>query len=172
MWGHVQEEAMKKIKEALSSSEVLGLYDPTRETILSADACSYGLGAVLCQKQPNGDLRPITYISRDLTETEQRYAQIEKEALAATWACERFQSYLLGMHFSIETDHKSLVPLLSSKNLDEMPIRVQRFRLHLMRYSYSISHVPGKDLSTADTLSRAPLSESADQDSKVTLALM
>ena len=165
VWGHSQDKAFKEIKEALSSSEVLALYDPTRETILSADASSYGLGAVLRQRQPNGDLRPIAYISRALTETEQRYAQIEKEALATTWACERFQHYLLGMHFTVETDHKPLVPLLSSKNLDEMPLRVQRFRLRLMRYSYSITHVVGKVLSTADTLSRAPVYEFADGDS-------
>ena len=63
--------------------------------------------------------------------------------MAITWACERFQHYLLGMHFKIETDHKPLIPLLSSKKLDEMPIRVQRFRLHLMHYGYSINHVPG-----------------------------
>jgi hypothetical protein len=152
MWGHAQQAEMKQITEALSSSEVLALYDPARETILSADASSYGLGAVFRQKQLNGDLRPIAYISRALTETEQRYAQIEKEALATTWACERFQNYLLGMHFSIEIEHKLLVPLLSSKNLNEMPIRVQRFRLRLMKYSYSILHVPGKEPSTADTV--------------------
>ena len=70
---------------------------------------------------------------QSLTETEQRYAQIvEKEALGMTWACERFQDYLLGMRFHVETDHKLLVPLLSSKHLDELPIRVQRFRLRLM----------------------------------------
>ena len=77
-----------------------------------------------------------------MTTTEQRYAQIEKEALGVTWACERFQDYLVGMRFHIETDHKPLVPLLSSKNLDELPIRIQRFRLRLMRFCYSISHVP------------------------------
>ena len=93
-----------------------------------------------------------------MTTTEQRYAQIEKEALGVTWACERFQDYLVGMRFHIETDHKPLVPLLSSKNLDELPIRIQRFRLRLMRFCYSISHVPGKDLVTADTLSRTPVS--------------
>ena len=31
-----------------------------------------------------------------MTETEKRYAQIEKEALAATWACEWFSNYVLG----------------------------------------------------------------------------
>ena len=126
---------------------------------MSADASSYGLGAVLRQRQPDGELQPVAYISRALTETEQRYAQIEKEALAVTWACERFQDYLTGMRFHIETDHKPLIPLLSYKSLDELPLRVQRFRLRLMRFCYSISHVAGKDLTSADTLSRAPVSK-------------
>ena len=99
----------------------------------------------------------MAYISRALTTTEQRYAQIKKEALAITWACERFQDYLIGIHFNIETDHKPLVPLLSTKSLDEMPLRIQRFRLRLIRYHYSISHVASKELCTADTLSRAPV---------------
>ena len=74
-----------------------------------------------------------------MTEAEQRYAQIEKEALATTWACEKFSNYmyLLGRHFDIETDHKPLVPLLSSKHLDDLPPCVLRFRLQLARYDYS-----------------------------------
>ena len=158
VWGDEQDKAFREIKESLSSEEVLARFDATLETVVSADASSYGLGAVLQQRQPNGELQPIAYISRAMTTTEQRYAQIEKEALGVTWACERFQDYLVGMRFHIETDHKPLVPLLSSKNLDELPIRIQRFRLRLMRFCYSISHVPGKDLVTADTLSRTPVS--------------
>ena len=83
--------------------------------------------------------------------------KLKKKPFAATWACERFQQYLLGMHFKLETDHKPLVPLLSTKSLDKMPIRVQCFRLCLMRFGYSIYHVPGKDICTVDTLSRAPV---------------
>jgi len=140
------------------------LFDPAQETIVSADASSYGLGAVLIQKQPEGVMKPVAYISRSLTPTEQRYAQIEKEALAFTWACERFSDYLVGLKFSIETDHKPLIPLFSTKNMDELPIRVQRFRMRMMRFQFSIYHVPGKSLIVADMLSRAPLDGVTDSD--------
>ena len=99
-----------------------------------------------------------------MTPTEQRYAQIEKEALAVTWACERFRDYLIGLSFHIQTDHKPLVPLFTSKGLDELPIRVQRFRLRLMRFNFTVSHVPGKDLVVADALSRAPVSTGIADD--------
>ena len=122
------------------------------------------MGAVLRQVQPDDSVKPVAYVSRALTPTEQRYAQIEKEALATTWACERFQDYLIGTTFTIETDHKPLVPLLSSKPLDTVPITVQRFRLRLMRFHSKIIHVPGKELNTADTLSRASLNSSNEND--------
>ena len=94
-----------------------------------------------------------------MTPTEVRYAQIEKEALALTWACEKFGDYLVGLKFHIFTDHKPLVPLQSTKHLDELPLQVQRFRLRLMRYYFTISHVPGKDMTIPDALSRAPTTE-------------
>ena len=72
------------------------------------------------------------------------------------WACKWFADYLDGMTFSLETDHKPLVPLLSSTPLDDVPPRVLRFRLRLLRFDFSISHVPGKELLIADALSRAP----------------
>ena len=53
----------------------------------------------------------------------------------------------IGLKFSIETDHKPLVPL---KNLDELPLRVQRFRMRMMRFLFTITHIPGK---VADALS-------------------
>lgn len=91
-----------------------------------------------------------------MSETEQRYSQIEKEALAIVWACEKFSDYIVGKPVQLETDHKPLVPLLTTTHLDHMPPRVLRFRLHLTRFEYSIQHVPGKFLYTADALSRAP----------------
>ena len=97
------------------------------------------------------------YASRSLTDTERRYAQIEKEGLAATWACERFAEYILGLKVKIKTDHKPLVPIFGSKHLDSLPPRMLRFRLRMDRFNYTIEYVPGKELYTADTLSRAPV---------------
>ena len=136
---------------------MLRLYDHTKPIKVSADASSFGMGAALIQKQSGGHWRPVAYCSRSLTNTEQKYAQIEKEALSVTWACERFTNYLLGMNFEIETDHKPVVPLLGGKLIDELPLRIQRFRMRLMKFSYQISHVAGKNLVIADTLSHAPV---------------
>lgn len=127
IWAEPQETAFLKLKEILSYPEVLAQYSNTAETRVAADASPYGIGAVLTQKQADGSWRPVTYISRGLTDTEKRYAQIEKEALAVTWACERLASYLLGLHFTLMTDHKPLVPLLSTRGLDDPPPRILRF---------------------------------------------
>ena len=80
---------------------------PTAETVMSemSDAkyfSKFGLGAVLLQK--HGDIwAPVTYASRSLSKSEQNYAQIEKEALAILFGCERFHVYLYGKSFTIES---------------------------------------------------------------------
>ena len=153
-WDSAQQEAFTRVKEELCKSPVLSFYDPNAATKISADASSYGLGAVLLQEH-NSVGKPVAYASRSMTKTETRYAQVEKEALAITWACDKFATYIIGLKVLIETDHK---PLLGSKHLDDLPPRILRFRLRLARVDYSIVHVPGKLLYTADALSRAPRS--------------
>ena len=83
-WEQPQQEVFINIKKLLSSPPVLALYDPNANTIVSVDASSYGLGAVLFQEQENGDLKAILYISRSMTPTEERYAQLEQEARASS----------------------------------------------------------------------------------------
>ena len=97
---------------------VLAIYDLEAQTKVSADASMYGLGAVLLQKSSEGHWKPVSYASRAMTETECKYAQIEKEALAVTWACDKFINYSLGKRILIETDHKPLLPILNTKDLD------------------------------------------------------
>ena len=159
-WGQAQRKAFQEIKDCLVSTETLCHYDPNRPTV----ACMNGLGAVLLQKQLDGTSRPVCYASRSLSETEQRYAVIEKEALAATWACEKLREFVTGLDFELQTDHKPLVPLLSSKDLSQMPPRILRFRMRMMRFAPTVVHVPGKEQITADALSRAPVDGPDSQD--------
>jgi len=137
------------------------IYNPKKETTVAADASSYGLGAVLTQIQPDSNCRPVAHASRALTSTEVKYDQIEKESLALTWACERFSDYLIGKLFHM---HKPLVSLLGSKQLDTLLLRIQRFRMRLVRFTYTISHIAGKELTIADTLLRSPVSSSTSED--------
>ena len=65
----------------------------------------------------------------------------------------------MGIHYTTETDHKPLVPLLNTKDIAKMPPRIQRFHLRLTRFNYNVKHVEGKAQTTADALSRAPVLE-------------
>ena len=134
-WGTPQDEAFSKIKQLLTEPRVLTLYDTSAATKISADVSSYGVGAALLQHS-NQQWKPVAYASCKLSDTQKRYAQIEKEALALIWACEKFSRYIMGKAIDIETDHEPLVPLMSSKDLDAMPTHILRFRLRMMRLIY------------------------------------
>ena len=116
-WGPDQGNSYKSLQAELTKPTMLKLYDTQAPTKVSADGSSYGVGAVLLQLV-NKQWCPIVYASRVMTNSEARYAQIEKEALAITWACEKFSQYILGKRILLETDHKPLVPLMTYKHLD------------------------------------------------------
>ena len=89
-------------------------------TKIAAYASAYGLGAVLLQ-HVSGLWKPVSFAFHSMTETKHRYTQIEKEALATSWAYQKFSDFVSGKHIVIETDHKPLVPLPGVKNLDCLP---------------------------------------------------
>ena len=122
IWDSPQKEAFDQLKNELASNKALALYDTEKETIVSADASSYGLGAFIRQRQEDGTLKEVAYASRSMTKTECRYAQIEKEALATMWALEHLSDLLIGLKFHVETDHKPHVNLNSLRKTMDLSI--------------------------------------------------
>lgn len=72
-WDTAQEVAFSKMKELVTRSPVLAFYNISKPSIVSADATSYSLGRVVLQEHV-GQLKLMSFCSRTLIETEQRYA--------------------------------------------------------------------------------------------------
>ena len=102
-WLPEHQQAVDKIKQVLSNEPVLRFFDPNKKVTIQAEASSTGLDACLLQ-----DRGPVAYTSRALSETEQRWFQIEKELVAVTFAAEHFHHYFDGKEVEVENDHKPL----------------------------------------------------------------
>ena len=152
-WTTNQEKAFQRIKTMLSQAPVLAFYDPQKKLTVENDACEYGLGSVLMQGG-----QPIAYASRSLSETEARYSQIEREMLAVVYGLEKFHHYTYAREVEVVTDHKPLVAI-SKKPLSKAPRRLQNLLLRARNYRFEINYRPGKDIPTADALSRTPAGE-------------
>ena len=117
---------------------------------------------------PNGEERPVEYISRMLSPAEARYAQIDREALAIVWAVKRFHLYLYGREFTLVTDHKALTFIFGKhKNIPEMSAsHITRWAIFLMNYQFDVKYRNTKDHGNADMLSRLskPVKHSKDKD--------
>ena len=121
--GRTQSQAVADIKQELSKAPCLAWYSSDKPTIIMCDASNKGLGAAMFQVQSDGSRRLVASKSRSLTETEQRWSPIEKEALGIAWSCSKFDRYILGHpDVTIETDHKPLVPIFNSKAVNDLSI--------------------------------------------------
>ena len=150
-------EAFDHLKAACLQAPILAFLDFNRPFLLEMDASGKGLGAVLSQKQADGQYHPIAYASHMINETEQRYHSNKQEFLALKWVVmEQFHEYLspYGKNrnkFVVRTDNNLLTYIFSSANLDAAG---QRWVARLTSYNFSLEYQKGKDNTVADFLSR------------------
>ena len=155
-WENEQEKSFQTLKKMCTNAPVLAYFDETKPIVLTVDSSSKGLGAAIVQ-----DGKPIAYASSALSETQQRYSQIEKETLAIVFGCKKFHQYIYGQKVVVESDHKPLQSIFK-KGIHEMPARLQNFLFQLQKYDLDIVLKPGKTMFLADYLSRFYLEETND----------
>ncbi|GFU03659.1 retrovirus-related Pol polyprotein from transposon 17.6 [Nephila pilipes] len=130
-------------------SSSLKYFDKNKAVTVSVDASTNGFGAVLLQ-----DGQPVAYGSVSLTQTQQRYAQIEKELMSVIYGSEHFKYYTYGRIVTVQIDHKPILSL-SKKPYDTISARLQHMLFRLNKYNIQLEYVPGKNLVISDALSRA-----------------
>lgn len=158
-WLPCHDVALTQLKEAVASAPCLRSFDPTVPITLQCDASQTGLGACLLQEG-----QPIAFASRKLTETEQHWAQIEKEMLSIVFGVTKFHEWMFGYSIRVVTDHKPLVPLMNKPVGKIGSTRLKRLRLKILPYNLSVSYLPGKEMYVADLLSRSYINDTVQDD--------
>lgn len=157
-WTSDHEKEFQVLKKLITAAPVLAFYDVRKPVTIQCDASESGIGSVLMQ-----DGRPVAFSSRSMTKTEQRYAQIEKEMLAIVHSCTKFEQYIYGRSdVKVESDHKPLERIFK-KPIASSPKRLQRMLLYLQKYQLQVMYKKGTELYIADTLSRAFLKNTENQ---------
>ena len=158
-WTNKHTKVFNEIKRIMQSDSFLIHYDPNLPLVLATDASPYGVGAILSHICPDGSERPIKMASQTFTETQRKYAQIDKEAFAIVYGIKKFYQYLFGNKFILYTDHAPLVQIFSpSKCLPVLTAtRMQHYAIFLQAFNFEIKYKKSKDNANADALSRLPL---------------
>jgi hypothetical protein len=162
-WGPSQSQSFEKLKHIICNSVTLAFPDFKKPFILRTDASDYGLGAVLAQTSHDGHERPIAFASRSLSKCERNYHATEKECLAIVWALKKFEHYLDGQEFILETDNRALVWLDKMRDINS---KFMRWSLKIQDFQPCIIHCPGRLNMVADALSRNTVGESEDEEVK------
>jgi len=163
VWSDVCQAAFVSAKQLLLKSSLLIHYDPTKEIIVHTDASPVGVACVLNHKIVNSDgttsERPVLFASSSLTPAQQRYSQLDREALAIIFAVTKLRKYLWGRTFTLVTDNQPIRHILSPDK--GVPIvssyRLQHWAAILPAYKYRMEHRKANYLSVLDALSRLPL---------------
>jgi RNase H-like domain found in reverse transcriptase/Reverse transcriptase (RNA-dependent DNA polymerase)/Integrase zinc binding domain/Chromo (CHRromatin Organisation MOdifier) domain len=169
-WGKEQQQAFEFLRDAMCRQPVLKQPDFTQPFAVFTDASAYGVGAILSQEGgPNTQNRtkyhPVAYYSATFTETERNYDIYDRELLAIMKAITHWRPYLIWTKepFKIFTDHANLLHWKSPRKLNR---RTARWHGELQDYNFTLHHVPGKNHTAADALSRPPGADMGKNDNQ------
>ena len=135
----VAHSVLRDLRAALVSTPRLALLRFDRGFVLRTDAAARDLGAALLQHDDTSELHVARFLSRAATSAERCYGHPSKlEGRAVVWATKRLRQYLLGWHFTLQTDARNLV-WLSQCQLDRGPFtrRIVQFSEYDFTFEYA-----------------------------------
>src|ERR1700733_11314301 len=150
-WTDNQQNAFNLLKEAIQSDVVLYVFHVGKPFNLYCDSSDFAVGAVLTQTDDEGIERPVSFISQKLTDTQRRWATVEKEAYAIIWALNKLKEIVIGSKIFIFTDHNPLIYLTESMSKSA---KLVRWSLALQTFDVEVKYKKGKLNIIADCLSR------------------
>nr|KYP73757.1 Retrovirus-related Pol polyprotein from transposon 17.6 [Cajanus cajan] len=145
VWNLQAEQAFSTLKDAITKTLVLHLPDFTKYFDIITDASSVAVGAMLYQDQ-----HPIAFFSKKLCSKMQQESIYVREMHVVTESVKKWRQYLIGRHFKIFTDQKSLKYFLTQAY--HTPEQ-QRWATKLQGFNFDIIYKPGKENLVADALS-------------------
>ena len=133
VWDPEVQASFEALNQALSSAPVLRTFDPHRRAVLTTDASSLAVAAILTQPDDEGHLHPVAYESCKLTTAERNYPAHILKLLAVVHALRIFRHYLLGSgapraagcwsDFDLWTDNPAITWLKTNRHLNKMYVR-------------------------------------------------
>jgi hypothetical protein len=169
-WTNACQEAFENLKKEFLKTPVLLMPDSTKPFLVESDASKWATGAVLRQKDMNGEWHPCGYISHSLDATQRNYEIYDRELLGIVRALETWRHYLQGSPFPtvILSDHKNLTYFRTAQKLNR---RQARWSLFLSEFDLKLLHTPGSKMIQSDALSRRPdhITDDTDNDDVIVL---
>ncbi|KAF8748003.1 hypothetical protein RHS01_11140 [Rhizoctonia solani] len=152
-WDTKEEEAFQGLKIAITNAPVLCHADPLKPYFLETDTSSAALGSILSQRQEDGRLHPLGFLSKSFKGAKQNYDTHDKELLAIIRSFEYWRIFLEGTAHPVTvfTDHRNLEYWKESRTFNR---RHARWHLLLAGYNFHIVYRPGKQSSKPDALSQ------------------
>ncbi|KAF8684327.1 hypothetical protein RHS04_01435 [Rhizoctonia solani] len=152
-WDTKEQEAFQGLKNAITNALVLCHADPSKPYFLETDASSAALGSILSQRQEDGRLHPLGFLSESFKGAEQNYNTHDKELLAIIRSFEYWRIFLEGtLHpVTVFTDHRNLEYWKESRTFNRCHAR---WHLLLAGYNFQIVYCPGKQSGKPDALSQ------------------